>query len=422
MTEQTIEIEKAKPLTFGRWWNFMLGRRDAIDSVARSTNALWVGLLFVLSAGLAREYDGEYLVREPWHLLLPLGASLVTSLVLYALVYLAASGHGVTKLRWWAGYRTLLTFYWMTAPLAWLYAVPVERFLSPGQATKVNLTLLAIVSVWRVLLITRAISVWLAGGFFSLLLVVLFFSNTVLSAASVITPTPIWDIMGGIRLPERESIILGAKLFIWFFGTISWFVLLIATCAVGLIAKSPWYSGALPKPRTTNVGRSLWAFAILLLGIGLSILPLAQPEQARRWHAEHLLRSGQIAEGLRFIAATPQSDFPPQWDPPPRTGYSDDQPDPRHVIDELKKFDAPEWLRDRYIEKMIASHSGIHSAIESAERGDPESLNSILDYLERAKPGGYTSEFNWEFRRTIERKKFPDETQERITKFLEREK
>ena len=51
---------------------------------------MWIGLLFVLAAGVAREYDGEDLWHEPWHVLLPLGASLATSLVLYLLVRLVA--------------------------------------------------------------------------------------------------------------------------------------------------------------------------------------------------------------------------------------------------------------------------------------------------------------------------------------------
>ncbi len=371
MTEQTIEVDKAEPLTFGTWWSFMLGRKDAIDSVAKSTNALWVGLLFVLSAGLAREYDGEYLAREPWHLLLPLGASLVTSLVLYVLVYLAARGHGVTKLRWWGGYRTLLTFYWMTAPLAWLYAVPVERFLDPLQATQVNFGLLAIVSVWRVLLLTRAISVWLGAGYFIIFFIVLLFSDSVLLAANMLTPMPIWDIMGGIRLPARESFIVDIRLMVGFFGTISWFVLLITVCVLGFVSKSQWHL-AKPTRADSKTAGSLWAFAIGLLVLGMGILPLTQPEQARRWHAEHLIRSGQISEGLRFIAATPQSDFPPHWDPPPRTGYREELVKLPQVVDELKKIEAPEWLRDCYTEKMMTSHSGIHSAIESTERGDSE--------------------------------------------------
>ncbi len=55
---------------------FLVGDRDAILNIASSRGAIWIGLLLVLSAGFPREYDGEDLLHEPWHLLLPLGASL----------------------------------------------------------------------------------------------------------------------------------------------------------------------------------------------------------------------------------------------------------------------------------------------------------------------------------------------------------
>jgi hypothetical protein len=72
---------------------FLVGDREAILAVARNRNALWLGLVFVLSAGFAREYDGEDLLREPWHLFIPLGASLLASLVLFTFVY-AVGGNG----------------------------------------------------------------------------------------------------------------------------------------------------------------------------------------------------------------------------------------------------------------------------------------------------------------------------------------
>src|SRR5262245_51273237 len=38
---------------------YLTGSREAIVAIAGNRNALWVGFLFVLSAGFAREYDGE---------------------------------------------------------------------------------------------------------------------------------------------------------------------------------------------------------------------------------------------------------------------------------------------------------------------------------------------------------------------------
>ena len=47
----------------------------------------------------------------------------------------------------------------MTAPLAWIYAIPVERFLGAYEATQANLWMLGIVSVWRIVLMIRVVSV-----------------------------------------------------------------------------------------------------------------------------------------------------------------------------------------------------------------------------------------------------------------------
>lgn len=50
---------------------YLCGNRQSILRIAASHDAIWVGGLLVLSAGLAREYDGEDLWHQPWHLLLP---------------------------------------------------------------------------------------------------------------------------------------------------------------------------------------------------------------------------------------------------------------------------------------------------------------------------------------------------------------
>jgi hypothetical protein len=398
MVKPLNESSQSERLTLATWLRFMIGRRDAIEAVAKSRDALWVGLLFVLSAGLAREYDGEYLVREPWHLLLPLAASLATSFLLYALVYWAAQHHNVSQLRWWAGYCTFLTFYWMTAPLACLYALPVERFLDPGPATLTNFGLLAVVSAWRVLLITRVISVWLNTGFLRVLLIVLFFGITVLLAANFATPTPVWDIMGGIRLPDREAVILNFKLLVWFWGSIAWFILLIAAGIASFGNKLPWQVGELPKPFESATTWTMWGFAILLIVAGLGLLPLAQPEQARRWQAEHLLHSGQIDAAIEYMAATPRDKFPPHWDPPPRTSYGSDEPPLAEVAAELnRRADIPAWVRDVYLEKTMTARSAWWDAIENAAKGKTEKLDSLLAFLERTRApiSGRDDAYHW---------------------------
>src|SRR5439155_26698401 len=134
---------------------YLIGDWQAILDIAADRRAFWVGLLFVLSAGFAREYDGEDLWHEPWHLLIPLAASLVSSFVLFTICFVRVANNDPDRPSFFAGYRSFLTLFWMTAPLAWLYAVPYERFLDPLDAVRMNLFTLGLVSLWRVVLMVR---------------------------------------------------------------------------------------------------------------------------------------------------------------------------------------------------------------------------------------------------------------------------
>jgi hypothetical protein len=404
-------------VTFGTWLGFLAGRRSAIVALAGSRQALWVGLLFVLSAGLAREYDGVYLAREPWHVVLPLVASIATSCLLFALVYLGKRQHGLETLRWRLHYRTLLTFFWMTAPLAWLYAVPVERFLEPGAATRANLWFLAIVSVWRVWLITRALSVWLGERFWVMIWTVLFFADTVALVLATVTPTPIWDVMGGIRLPARESIIIGIKLMIWFFGGIAWVLLGIAASVAMFLGNSKWSLNQ--SSRDVRIGKSVWWFASLLLIAGSLLLPFTQAEQQRAWQVKHLLQSGQVPEGVRYMSQFPREAFPPQWDPPPKTAYGETTPKVVEILAAMDRVDAQLWLRKMYVEKLLTQPTGISDAMDGSLTDNTAAMAQVLDFLEREPPDGeFGQSVSWELRRALENKPLDPDVRARIRRFL----
>jgi hypothetical protein len=130
---------------------YLIGDRQAILEIATDRRAVLYGFLFVLSAGFAREYDGQDLLHEPWHLFLPLGVSLLTSFVLFTLFYGVALLKGAPGPSFFVAYRSFLGLFWMAAPLAWLYAIPYERFLSAWYATGANLWTLSMCNVtnWR---------------------------------------------------------------------------------------------------------------------------------------------------------------------------------------------------------------------------------------------------------------------------------
>jgi hypothetical protein len=330
---------------------YLVGSREAILRLASSRWSLALGFLFVLLAGLAREYDGEDLLREPWHLAIPLGASLATSALLYLLVRGVAWRHGATEPPLASGYLDFLGLYWLTAPLALVYAIPFERFLSAGDATRANLWMLALVALWRVVLMVRVVSVLYQTSFLSALFLVLLFADTVAVILLSNTELPIIAIMGGIRLSESESILHSTVWLMRVLTVLSWPVWLIGALVV-IVRKRRWEYQATSSPPFPGLAWHLWAAVMVLIGMWVVILPRTQPEQQRRGRAERELKSGRIRQGLEYMSAHERDDFPPHWDPPPRVAYREQRPDITQVQEHLDVLAVKPWVRAIYVEKF----------------------------------------------------------------------
>jgi hypothetical protein len=162
----------------------------------------------------------------------------------------------------------------------------------------------------------------------------------------------------------------------------------------------------------------LWSFAIVLLIAGVGILPLAQPEQARRWQAEHLLQTGLIPEAMRFMAETPREDFPPLWDPPPRTGYHEEFPEMDKVAAALQTMDAPQWLQEAYAEKALATHSGLITAVYEAQQGKPEQLKTFMTFLEQLPPPDKSKDMHWQLMEAAQNPRIDEALRERVRTYL----
>jgi hypothetical protein len=136
-------------------FHFFLGDADTIRRLAANPWTLAVGAVLVLSAGLARNYDTHDLRAQWWRLLLPFAASTAAAGVLFFVVAaLIRLGVPLAPLGW-----GILGLFWLTAPLAWLYGSPFERYLAPVPARRARLGALGVVSVCRVALMTRCVSV-----------------------------------------------------------------------------------------------------------------------------------------------------------------------------------------------------------------------------------------------------------------------
>ena len=331
---------------------FLVGRRNAISEIVNCQGSLWVGGLFVLSAGFAREYNQEDLLHAPWYLIVPLIASLATSFVLFCLLYMAARCHAPGPIEFLPFYRRFLSLYWMTAPLAWIYAIPVESFLNSADSVRANLGFLALVSLWRVLLISRCASVLFGFPYVAAFFLVMLFADTLALGILSLTPLPVFNIMGGIPLTESEAVIRDTACNVQFFGGVSWLIWFIGTCIIFGMTKRHWMPLTVDENSSAPISKPLWAVCILALLVWIGILPYSQPPQRLRREVEADLLNNRIELALGTMSNHERSAFPTHWDPPPWQGYGQDTPPLLEVMQAIDEQVTADWVKDVYFEKL----------------------------------------------------------------------
>jgi hypothetical protein len=327
---------------------YWTGNRQAILDIASNRSALWVGLLFVFSAVFARDYDGEDLLHEPWRLLIPLGASLAASFLLFSVAYSISIFKGASAWRFFSAYRSFLGLFWFTAPLAWLYAIPYERFLDAPNAVRANLWTLGLVAVWRVAIIVRTMSVTMYFHPAAALCLVMTFADVLVLWLTTYLPFPIFQLMAGVRLSAAdevrrgtaETLILGSVCTLPFW--------LVGTLLLAFRTTPYWRVDKLGVLNTRGVTKPLLALSCFSVLVWAIVLPFTQPEQQLRRSVEQAFAEGQTAEALAMMSAHDPSDFPPGWDPPPRV------PSIKllDVWEEMDKSKAAPWVREVYLQKL----------------------------------------------------------------------
>jgi hypothetical protein len=332
---------------------YLLGRRDAILEVASSTASLWTGVLLVLLTAIARNYDQTHVSEKPF---LWLFGPLLFSLVSGTWVFLVLNGAFLFKERFlpegeqtshWECWPQFMGLFWMTAPIAWLYAIPVERFCDSLTAAKANVTLLAIVSFWRVALMARVVQVvvnvpwWKALAAVSLAASIEVFVITVFGGtfARRITAS-----MGGMRNSPEEEVLLGAMNFAFshamWIGVVSLIVLAVFPKLGGKVAWPEPVRGRVPTVWLTLLA-ALWVLAALQPQIQL----------ARNVQVEGLVASRQYRAALDFLGSHQPDDFAPSRPLPPKA-YEWEVFEHVPNLFAVLQPDDPEWVRRHCLTRL----------------------------------------------------------------------
>jgi len=344
---------------------FVTGKASAIREAACNRASLWTGIVLVLLTGIARNYDQNFVLESPLWLIGPLAFSFFSGSFLYAILIRGFGKHrGSEENRKESYWATFMALFWLTAPVAWLYAIPVERFLDSYHAAQANIALLAIVSVWRVLLMSRVISVLLEIPFQRALGWVL-----VSAALEVIVVVflglffggglsrRILAGMSGMRNAPEENLLSSALGFIW---TWSWTVLVLTAI---VLATRPFQGEVRPLPKLSP-GRVPWVLLSSLTVIWVAIAIGPQQEQQRFVKHAALIEKAAYTDAMAYLTQHRQLEFPRgrRLEPNPYEYrvWTDLPP----TIALLTPDTAP-WIRQVYLSHLTATLSHRHSGYDS---------------------------------------------------------
>ena len=334
--------------------------------LANGRFVLPLALVLVFSAAIARQYDHVYLLKNPGFLVRPLVASFLLASFLYSILLVAFWRNLEPPRPGFRAYVTFLKLYWMTAPMAWLYAIPFERWMGVMDAAVANLWLLGVVSVWRVTLISRVVSVlfnvrWIAAC----PLVLLFATFPVLVVGALSVGPTITASMGGVQLPPDERLIdsvFGSLALVALWG----FIPVAIGCSLASYHSRPRW-----EPRASWLHRSsagVRVFAILSILGWTPILWETQHEQSMRWKVE---RGLPPREAVRLMSESTRDDFPQNWRLFKDLYSQHSMPAVKvDFIETALKADPAEWVNDLMYDELVYHIEG----------NFPITDQSVIDY------------------------------------------
>jgi len=376
-------------LSGGTIIRYLFGQAEAIRTVASARSALVTGIILVFLTSIARNYDQTHISESPFKWVFgSLLFSLVSGTWLFLVSYCGFARREMTFDEGkpvWFHWPQFMGLFWMTAPVAWLYAIPVERFLEPVEAAKANVTLLAVVSLWRVLLTARVLQVSCGAPFSRTLLWVLFPATMevlVIYFFGGMFAQAIMRGMGGLRNSPAEEVILSAMAGAF---TVSFW----ASPVLMLLAVI-WRFREVTSPLPSRV-KSTYPWVFLSI-VTIFWVCLALPNQRQLRHSvevEKMVQEGRFTDLLAYYSAHERKDFAPSRVLPPKTFERESFSSLPQFLEALDGKEAP-WVRELAVEKLEELEaSAIPSWVKNVEL---LSEKEKLDYM----GSGYLAFYNLE--------------------------
>lgn len=384
------------PITRVSVWDlagFLVGHRSSIWRLIHSPYGIGLGAALVATAAMAREYDAVSLWDQPADLLAPFVASILLASGLFGWVLATARAMRIEVRHPGRAYVVFLTGYWLTAPLAWLYAIPIEELADEITSMRFNLTLLSIVSIWRVLLFARVISIQFRIRYFVSLASLLVPCMAVAFVGVFSAMLDLVGVMGGVRLTQTQEIMKDFQDGV--LGMISMaFVPVVILAVVAIIMGRREKSQNRSTPTSGSLSWALWGVPMVAsIGFGVAMM-FFQPSLIRAARIDRLLQSDRIDEAIELMSEGTEKDLPPAWDPPPRaTDRYEATPSLSELLNSIEATSPPTWIARRLLARadLIAPiQCGIHRGFLIADTGKPrrvfgtvEALQDLVDVVDR---------------------------------------
>ncbi len=355
---------------------FLFGVAPSIRRVLRCPSSLFLALALVATAAIAREYDAVSWLHRPQELLGPFVASLVFGSILFVFVLACLGSIGRKSRSVVRDYRLFMTGYWMTAPLAWLYAMPIETMTDEVTAIRFNLTMLSIVSIWRMLLFTRVVAIQFGIPMLAVLPWIVTPCMVIAFVSLLSRMLSMVSIMGGIRLTQTQRILSdyqGGVAATCFYGIIP--MLLYGLVAIPLV-RSGWGRKHQIGKSSVMLDRRVWGWPIFAAIVLLAGASQFQPKLYRAAEIDELLRADNVVEAIETMQQLGENALPRVWDPPPKFPDRDSQRPLISVLTSaITKTECDRWIFDR----LLAQADEI-----ALRQADWFQGTSNLSYLQRA--------------------------------------